>query len=299
MRIDFLGLQGFLSIAERGSFQRAAAHLNLSQTALSHRLKKLEDDLGVQLLVRTTRQVGLTSAGQDLLPKARRLIEGIETCFDDLRAQAKGSSPKLSIGCLPTLAMHYLPALLHDLRKIHPDVTVQVFDNSAHEIGELVQAGTAEFGLTIVSAHRWDMEITPLFKEPFVLACPVTHEFAAQKSINWTQLETIPLIRISPQAGNRALIDDALGSRREKLTWAIEVQHVSSAVSMVRAGLGLTIVPRLSIEAGQSGIAAVPLHNPGISRTLGLISRRGIPLSAPATTLAEMICRAMKGRREE
>ena len=67
-RIDFLGLQAFLAIAERGSFQRAAAQLNLSQTALSHRMKKLEQDLGLKLLLRTTRQVTLTEAGAQLLP---------------------------------------------------------------------------------------------------------------------------------------------------------------------------------------------------------------------------------------
>ena len=74
MRIDFLGLEAFLSIAERGSFQRAAAHLNLSQTAISHRMRKLEEDLGLKLFARTTREVTLTRAGIDFLPKARRAL---------------------------------------------------------------------------------------------------------------------------------------------------------------------------------------------------------------------------------
>src|SRR5215831_16056782 len=78
MRIDFLGLQAFLSIAERGSFQRAAAHLNLSQTAVSHRMRKLEDELGIKLFARTTREVTLTRAGIDFLPKAQRAIAGLE-----------------------------------------------------------------------------------------------------------------------------------------------------------------------------------------------------------------------------
>src|SRR4051812_25278057 len=87
VRIDFLGLEAFLSIADRGSFHLAAAHLNLSQTALSHRMKKLEDDLGVKLLARTTRQVALTPAGQDLLPKARRMMDEISASFAALRQQ--------------------------------------------------------------------------------------------------------------------------------------------------------------------------------------------------------------------
>ncbi len=90
MRIDFPGLQAFLSIAEQGSFSRAAAHLNLSQTALSHRIKKLEEDLGFQLLARTTRQVALTPAGLELLPTARRMIGE----FSELHRSAAGTGPQ-------------------------------------------------------------------------------------------------------------------------------------------------------------------------------------------------------------
>jgi DNA-binding transcriptional LysR family regulator len=89
MRIDFLGLHAFVAIAERGSFQLAAAHLNLSQTALSHRMRKLEDDLGVRLLSRTTREVSLTPAGLALLPKVRSMIEDLSASLAELRLNGK------------------------------------------------------------------------------------------------------------------------------------------------------------------------------------------------------------------
>lgn len=295
MRIDFLGLEAFLSIADRGSFHRAAAHLNLSQTALSHRMKKLEDDLGLKLLARTTRQVSLTPAGLELLPKARQIMDDITASFAALRQQGKDRQEHLAIGCLPTIAIHYLPRVLHEFQSGWPDLTVRVHDNSATEIAELVQAGHAEFGITIVSANRWDLEITPLLKEPFVLVCPADHPFASQKSVNWAELEGMPLVRISPQTGNRALIDDALGSRREHMTWRYECQHVATAVSMVVAGLGLTIVPRLAIDgAGMPGVVAVALRNPGISRTLGIVSKRGLPLSPAGHALLDIIRRRIK-----
>src|SRR6478735_2897981 len=139
MRIDFLGLEAFLSIADRGSFHRAAAHLNLSQTALSHRLKKLEDDLGVKLLARTTRSVSLTPAGLELLPKARRLIEDLQASFEDLRRQGKEKQERLVVACLPTLAIHYLSRALKEFGERHPEVSVRVHDNSATEIAELVK----------------------------------------------------------------------------------------------------------------------------------------------------------------
>lgn len=295
MRIDFLGLEAFLSIADHGSFHRAAANLNLSQTALSHRMKKLEDDLGIRLLTRTTRHVALTPAGVDLLPKARQLMAEMTSSFDELRQQGKKRQERLSIGCLPTIAVHYLPPILVDLRKKFPDLNIRIFDNSKMEIAERVFSGEAEFGITIVSADRWDLEITPLLKEPFVVICPKLHPFAGQKSVSWTSLQGQPLVRVSAQTGNRQLIDDALGARREEMTWRYEVQHVVSAVGLVRAGLGLAIVPQLAINPVDSpGVVVLPLRNPGISRTLGVVSRRGVPLSPAADALLALIRRHVK-----
>lgn len=296
MRIDFLGLEAFLSIADHGSFHRAAANLNLSQTALSHRMKKLEDDLGIKLLTRTTRHVALTPAGIELLPKARRLMADISTSFEELRLQGKARQEKLTIGCLPTIAVHYLPPLLGKLRKSFPDLAIRVFDNSKLEIAEKVHSGEAEFGITIVAADRWDLEITPLMKEPFVLVCPKAHPLAQQKAVSWSSLKGEPLVRVSTQTGNRQLIDDALGPRREDMSWRYEVQHIVSALGLVRAGLGLTVVPQLAVNVEESpGLVAVPLRNPGISRTLGVVARRGVPLSPAADALLALLRKQMKG----
>lgn len=295
MRIDFLGLEAFVAIAERGSFNRAAAHLNLSQTALSHRMKKLEDDLGVRLLTRTTRQVTLTPAGLELLPRAQAVMADLTSSFVALRERGREQLERIAIGCLPTIAVAYLPVVLDAFRKAHPRVGVRVYDNSATEIAEHVQAGRAEFGLTIVAANRWDLEIRPLMKEPFVLVCPEGHALARKATVNWQALEGEPLVRIAPQTGNRVLIDDALGSRRENLDWRYEVQHVATAVGMARAGIGLTIVPRLALGVvDTAGIVALPLRNPGVTRTLGIVSKHGIPPSPPAATLLDLIVSALR-----
>ncbi|OYW58457.1 MAG: hypothetical protein B7X99_06970 [Rhizobiales bacterium 17-65-6] len=295
MRVDFLGLEAFVAIAERGSFLRAAAHLNLSQTALSHRMRKLEEDLGVQLLARTTRQIALTAAGQDLLPKARRLMAELEDELTALRGQADVRQERVAFGCLPTIAAYHLPRILAAFRERHPEMAVKIFDNSASEIAARVQKGEAEFAIGIVSVHGWDLDIAPLRKEPFVVLCREDHPFAAMAFVNWAQLEGTPLIRISPQAGNRALIDDALGSRRESLNWRYEVQHVQTAASMVAEGIGLTVVPKLGVQIGGSpGLAAVPLRNPSVTRNLGVITRRGHSLSDPAKHLLKLMRASLK-----
>lgn len=295
MRIDFLGLEAFLGIATHGSFNAAAAHLNLSQTALSHRLKKLEDDLGVTLLARSTRKVTLTAAGAELLPTAQRLVEEMTRSLDGLRTAARGRPEQIAIGCLPTIAKHCLPRVLREFERLQPGVGVRIFDNSASEIVERVRSGEAEFGVTIASTGRWDLDVTPLVKEAFVLVCPSAHPLAARPGVAWSELEGVPLIRISAQTGNRVLIDDALGGRRERMTWTYEVQHVGTAIGMVQAGVGLTVVPRLGVDlADDPGIAAVPLKNPSVVRAIGLLARRDRPLTPAAGTLARLLTASLR-----
>jgi DNA-binding transcriptional LysR family regulator len=290
MRIDFLGLHAFVAIAERGSFQNAAAHLNLSQTALSHRIRKLEEDLGVKLLSRTTREVSLTQAGLNLLPKVKETIESLAVSLDQLRHEGRSRQETLSIGCLPTIASGRLPRALQRFQERHPNVAVRIYDNSASEISDLVQSGTVEFGITLVASHRWDFEIEMLIKDPFTLVCPEEHPLASQPSVSWSDLSGEPLIRVSQQTGNRMIIDDALGSRREALNWRFEVQHLQTAIALAAAGVALTVVPRMALDAvGERGLKLVPLRNPSIARPIGIVSRRGAPLSPMADELRRII----------
>jgi DNA-binding transcriptional LysR family regulator len=294
IRPDFLGLQAFVAIAERGSFNKAAAHLGITQTALSHRIRKLEDYLGIALLHRTTRQVSLTPSGLELLPRASRLIAEAQGMFAELSADAAIRQERVAIGCLPTLAIHFLPEIIAKFAAKHPATLVRVFDNSASEIAERVQRGDAEFGLTILATSRWDLEMKPLVKEPYVLVCRASHPAARQKSVRWSDIQGERLIRISTQTGNRALIDDALGPATERLRWSSEVQHVATAVAMVAAGVGMTVVPRSTIAVVRAqNLACVPLRSPSVTRTLGVVTRRGVPLSVLGASLLKLIERSI------
>lgn len=302
LRPDFLGLEAFVAIAERGSFNKAAAHLGITQTALSHRMRKLEDYLGIALFHRTTRQVSLTPAGLELLPRAKGLVEEAHGVFVELSAAAAVRQERVAVGCLPTLAIHFLPSVLAEFSAQHPGTHVRVFDNSVSEIAERVQKGEAELGLTMLATNRWDLEVKPLVKEPYVLVCRADHAAAGQKSIRWADIEGERLIRISTQTGNRILLDDALGAAGERLHWGSEVQHVATAVSLVAAGVGMTVVPRGAVDVVRAqNLACVPLRSPSVTRTLGIVTRRGIPLTPMATSLLAIIERRIapgrSGRR--
>ncbi len=295
MRVDVLGLQAFVSIAERGSFRAAASHLNLSQTALSHRIRKLEESLGTPLFLRTTRQVSLTAAGTALLPRARRIFEDLGSALDEVRVDTREGDEQVSVGCLPTVAVHCMPAVIAAFAKRHPGVGVRVHDNSASEIADKVQSGEAEFGVTIVAANRWDLELKPVVKEPFVLVSHRSMPLAQASSLTWAQLQDEPLVRISAETGNRILLDDALGARRESLAWRYEVQRVVTAVSLVRSRIGYAVVPQLALDVVDDGeLVAVPLRAPAVTRTLGIITRKTVPLRPVARDLLSLLTQALK-----
>ena len=277
MQVDFLGLEAFVAIAEAGSFQQAALQLHLSQTAISHRMRKLEDTLGVRLLARTTRDVMLTEAGHALLPRARRAMQELAASCETVRTHGRNANDWLAFACLPTVAAGVIAPLLAECSARYPDTPVRVFDSSIPEIVELVESRTAAFGVTVMQGSRGGLAAERIADEPFVLVCAPTHAFAGAQRVRWEQLESESLIRISLPSGNSMTIDDAIGPLRDRLRWRYEAQHNAMALEMVRGGLGMTVVPRLSVSPAY-GLCAIALDGPRISRTLAIVTRRDTPL---------------------
>lgn len=295
MRIDFLGLEAFVSIAERGSFQRAATHLNLSQTAISHRMRKLEEELGLKLFARTTREVTLTRAGIEFLPKAQRAVAELEQSFDELKQQGARRRERLDIACLPAFAVNYLPPILRKFHKSHPSVQVRIFETPSAAVAELVQSGEVEFGFSVVQTNRWDLDVEAIAASSLALTCPSRHALARKRSIAWAELRKLPLIRVGAKTAIRPMIDDALSVARLTLDWQYEVQHVETAVNLVEVGLGYAIVPSIDVALHHGrGLAAVPLRGPRLSCIYGLVTRRGTPLAPPAASLRELLIDELK-----
>lgn len=300
MRIDFLGLQAFLSIADRGSFLRAAQHLNLSQTAISHRIKKLEDDLGLRLLARTTREVTLTQAGLDFLPKARKSFAELEASLDDLRQIGIKRRERIQFACLPTFATHVLPSILAKFNQKYPRVEIRIHENLANEIASLVQSSDVEFGLSAISINRWDLEIQPIYTEPFVFACHKTHPLAKRKSVSWHDIADVPMVRLGTRASIRLMIDDTIDALKLSFNWLIEVQQIETALALVSLGKVAAAVPKINVDYDGSGnIVGVPIHSPTISCAFGIFTKRGTPLSSIAEEFCQMLISEMKQRKHE
>src|SRR4051794_6597545 len=112
MKIDALGIQAFIAIAEEGGFQKAANTLHITQTALTRRLQNLEASLGVKLVERTTRSVALTKIGSDFLPHGRRLLTELQSTLLEMQQSGKAQRGNISIACVPTAGVRYLPRII-------------------------------------------------------------------------------------------------------------------------------------------------------------------------------------------
>ncbi|WP_338544425.1 LysR family transcriptional regulator [Pseudomonas benzopyrenica] len=283
MDYELQDIRSFVKIAELGSFHEAADALHLSQPALSRRIKKLEDGLGTPLLERTTRRVGLTSVGRDFLPKARRLLDDFEDSILSIRELAERQTGQVTLACIPTAAFYFLPSVIRQYNEHYPKIRIRLLDLSANDGLEAVLRGEADFGINMLSGQHPDIEFVPLVQEQFVLACRRDHELAGRPSISWAELVEHRLIGVGRLSGNRVLLDHALSARGIRPKWFYEVQHLSTSLGMVEAGLGVSAMPSLAMPAADHPtLVSVPLTDPEVTRTLGLVSRRGASLSPAA-----------------
>jgi len=296
MRIncEMLDLQAFLAVVDAGSFHRAAGLLNMSQPSVSRRIKALEGALGVALLERTTRRVKPTTIGRALDPMLRRLVCEFENCVFSLGDFGVRHPGELTVASIATAASCFLPRVLKRFTASHPDIRFRIVDLSAEEGLECVARGEAEFGINFLGASRPDLKFSPLIDDNFVVACRADHAFASRKSVNWSDLAGQSLI-ISQRSGNRALIDQALARSNLRLNWSFEVVHLSTSFGLVEAGVGISIVPRLARPLTENrSIAVVPVCDPVVHRTVGIVERRTGQFSSAATAFRKMLVEEAK-----
>ena len=283
MAIDLDQLRAFVAVAEAQSLTRATEVLHLSLPAVSRRLSALEEELGIALLARSTRRVALTQTGREFLPRARWLLDELEESLLGIRETAARRRGLVTIACIPTAAFYFLPSVIRQYNEQYPKIRIRLLDLSANDGLEAVLRGEADFGINMLSGQHPDIEFVPLVQEQFVLACRRDHELAGRPSISWAELVEHRLIGVGRLSGNRVLLDHALSARGIRPKWFYEVQHLSTSLGMVEAGLGVSAMPSLAMpDADHPTLVSVPLSDPEVTRTLGLVSRRGASLSPAA-----------------
>lgn len=290
VNFELLDLRAFLAVAELGSFNKAAALLNMSQPALSRRIQALEASIGAPLLERTTRRVAPSAVGAALQPMIRRLLDELEEQLLGLSAVGGKQQGQVTLACVPTAAFYFLPQAIERFAQQYPNIRFRILDLSANHALDAVARGEAEFGVNLTGVSHPELSFTPLVDDPFVLACRRDHPLARRKKIDWSDLEGHRLVGVSRASGNRMILDAALANTGVRLNFMYVVNHLNTSLGLVERGLGASVLPRLATPpADHPLIVSVPIDNPKVHRTIGLVERRAGRLSPPAQRFRDML----------
>ena len=289
-------LRAFIAAAELRSFAAAAKVLHLSLPAFSRRISNLETRLGVRLFDRTTRSIELTQLGSRFLREITAVVEELDRSVHGLRDAAQLETGDVTIGCVFSAVLHFLPPVIDAYRERHPNVLVRIIEQGADGVFATVKHGEADFGINYIGMQESDVTFTPLLNEPFVLACRADHALGARRSVRWDELAAWDQVRVSHASRNRVFIDNALAELPALPRPVCEVQHVSTLIGLVDAGLGVAIVPQLTVPRRPASVVGIPL-DPPVTRTIGLIQRAGRTLSPAADAFAKLLVEASRARQ--
>ena len=288
-------LRAFVTVAELRSFAAAAKALHLSQPALSRRISHLEELLGVRLFDRTTRSVLVTALGLRFLEQVRGLVDDLDRSVLSLRDAAELEAGDVTIACVFSAVHHFLPPVIRTFGERHPRVLVRLVEAGADDVLASVKHGEADFAINYIGMQDPEIEFTPFLKEPYVLACPLGHPLAKRRSVKWAELADYPHARVSHASRNRLFIDQALAELPPLPRPIVEVRHVSTLLGIVEMGMGVAVVPQLTLPLAPAQVVGVKLEDPAISRTMAIVRRSGRSLSPAAAAFAALLAQAGQG----
>jgi LysR family hydrogen peroxide-inducible transcriptional activator len=273
-------LKYFCAIADTGSFSRAAQQAHVSQPALSQQIAKLEDELGIQLFDRLGRSVRLTELGKTFLPRARAVLHDLESARSDIVEKKTSITGPISIGVIPTIAPYFLPPVLASFSRKYPEVSVTIAEEITPALLERLREGTMDVAILALplSARSHDFQSFPLLEEKVFAVLPKKHALAKRDAISLDELEDDPFLLL--RDGHCFRETTVAACKRANLTPRIifESGQFSSILSMVREGIGVSIVPAMAVEK-RPGCCYVPLADQRAVRTIGVVTLNGRSLT--------------------
>jgi len=279
-------LRLFLRVAETRSFSEASRTENVSQPALSRSIRMLEEQLGVRLFDRDTRNVALTSAGQMLQPIAERLISDYDAAFTDLAQSISGQRGHVTIGVLPSIAAGLLPGVLARFRVERPHVEVRVEDTLSDSLGALLQERRIDFAIGIEPDPERRLAFQPLFSDEFVLVVRRGDPLDAPGPLPWAALKGADFIGMTAASSVRRTTDIAFARADISVRPLYECAHISTVGALIGAGLGVSALPASTLPMiSAADVVSRPLANPTISRNIGILTLRSRTLSPSADAL--------------
>jgi DNA-binding transcriptional LysR family regulator len=292
-------LRYFVAVAEELHFRRAADRLHMSQPPLSQQIRALEEELGVTLLERTQRRVTLTAAGSAFYERARAILDAVEDASRLVKRVNRGEVGRLAVGFVGSAMYSLVPEVLGTFASRYGDVDLHLRElTTAAQLRQL-ESGQIDVGFIRPASQRPGLAFETVEREPVVVALPVSHPLAKEPLLDVGQLagETLVLLGREDSPGVR----DSLAGATDLVHGDVqEVREMQTVIALVRAGVGISLVPESVRALAREGVVyrELPAGGPSVELAMAWRSEDRSPvLAAFLEVTRERVAEAMAARR--
>lgn len=289
--MDLKQLECFVRVAEFGSFTRAAAVLNLSQSAVSRQVRQLEVELQEHLLLRNGRSVQLTAAGQRLFNHGKGILRQVQVAREELRDQRGSLAGKVVIGLPPSISRRHTVALVSTFRERFPGCTLGIKEGLSHSMREWLLLGRLDFALLFNPSQSAQLQYEHIHAEPLMLIGSADSGLPAQ--VSFDQLAGYPLITPSEPHSIRRLIETEASRLSVALDVCLEIDSIPSLLELINLGMGYGVLFHSALAKHNDsfeGLTAAHIVDPIIQTHLFVATAEQRPLSRLAEQTLAMVC---------
>lgn len=293
--IDSRQLLAFKALAETGSFTLAAKQLNLTQSAVSHSIKALEEDLGSPLINRLGRRIHLTQAGDVFLASAERVFRQMQNVRADIEALDKWGAGRLRIGAGTTACQYILPTVIREFRQTFPDCQLSVIPNDARELVESLRANEIDLALTLTPESQDDISHQIVFEDTLQFAVAPSHPWASRTYAPLSEIDQQTYVVYSKRSFTFELLRRHFRADGHDLSQVIELGSMEAIKELVKIGIGVGILASWVArnEIAEESLYMIGMGRKKLKRTWSVCHLKGRKLSLIEETfvgLCESVC---------
>jgi DNA-binding transcriptional LysR family regulator len=289
--VELYQMRYVLAVADHGSFTRAAAALHVVQPALSQGIRRLENELGLQLFDRIPRGIRPTVAGEAFIHHIRRALADVERAERAVAELRDLKAGRVTLGLTPSATIAILPRLLETYRSEYPGIQVEVIEEMTDALVDLLAAGRVDLALVSLPIDATEITAEPLYDERLALTIGRDHRLVGAESVALADLVEEMWILPYRRHGVRRLIEEACAAAGFTPRIAVELTGLGPIKELVQRGLGISVLPPAVVapEASLGLLAVVPISSPTIIRTVGVARRSEDQLTRAAAKMLAMV----------
>jgi DNA-binding transcriptional LysR family regulator len=290
-RLTLQQLRYFLAVAETRHFTRAAEQTRVAQPSLSKQIHSLEDELGAPLFTRTRGNIGLTPAGEALVPVARRILADVDTARHEVGELVGLKRGRVRVGATPSLCVSVFADVLRRYHDVYPGIRLLVEEGGSGDLAKALVRGDLDLALIIVPPEGTDPALTTrvVLQEDLMVASAADQPPPVNRpSIRLIELRDRPMVMFRQGYDLRETTLQACRAVGYEPKLAVEGGEMDAVLRFVETGLGVAIVPSM-VLAGRPGLRGTPITSPGLRRTVALAHRTDVPPTNAARAFSKVL----------